>query len=85
MICHYVAKYDALYKRLDHLLIGKTPEGVINYLFGPQLRMAEVMKRMLGISYKEFSQFLSPFTLLSSLEHQPNILKHTDPSCLMGT
>jgi hypothetical protein len=59
MARHYVAEYDALHKRLDHHSIEKTPEGVFNYLFGPQSRLAEVMKRMLGISYKEFSQFLA--------------------------
>ena len=59
MIRFYVTEYDALHKWLDHLSNEKTPEGVFNYLFGPQSRLAEVMKRMLDISYKEFSQFLS--------------------------
>jgi hypothetical protein len=76
MARHYVAEYDALpHKRLDHLSIEKTPEGVFNYLFGPQSRLAEVMKRMLGISYKEFSQFLATIYFAAEFGTSTNYLE----------
>ena len=74
MLRHYVAEYDALHKRLDHLSIEKTPEGVFNYLFGLQSRLVEVMKRLLGISYREFSQFLA--TIYFAAEFQTSTKRH---------
>ena len=59
MLHHFKAEHDALINRLDFLQIDKTTEGVFTYLFGPQSRLAEVMKRVLDITYKEFAQFLA--------------------------
>jgi hypothetical protein len=59
MVRHFKTEYDALMTRLDDLSIVKTTDGVFTYLFGPQSRLAEVMKRVLDITYEELAQFLA--------------------------
>jgi hypothetical protein len=76
MVGHYVAEYDAILKRLEHLRVEKTTKGVFDYLFGNESKLTEVMMRRLDLSFEECSQFLATTYFAAELGATPKHLEN---------
>lgn len=58
LLRNYIDEHNYFKKRLDYLDVPKTREGLFDYLYGEQSRLATALTKALNIEYKELCSFL---------------------------
>jgi hypothetical protein len=78
LLLHWIDEYNAFVRRLDHLNISKSREGLFDYLYGERSRLAIALTKALDIEYKELCHFLGTMYFAARFGYSLKRLKEDD-------